>query len=400
MKIPFRGIGDPSGAWQLLVTNNTLNLALIIGVAVMGLLVFGADEIAGTYIVLPLMYVSGAATFLLPLALVFLLIRRTRKAGGLFLYLIASFWMMWLWLFTFLLLYQTAGKWFTLFAVAIALASSGLGLFAAFALFAVVNGQWTSLLIIIGSVALCRVVSNAGKSFMGLKPSQRLRRWIPAEYVATVDGELVEPPGYTPLPDENLQELSDRLKHLEDRQKNSSTMTIREAEEILDITRSALQDESDPYYHRASLLKGYDVFQIDKALKLRIANEFLCFADRDDGDQRFTEGLNTYSGIPFSIANLFVPDDQLARLEQLSPDSPDFFKTKLAISPSMLDSDGNFKDGRLASLETTDSFGNFCRSIGASDPNYWKKVYERIGLEYSATSPPGNEYFYVALPDD
>lgn len=136
MKIPFRGIGEPSGAWQLLVTNNTLNLALVIGVAVMGLLVFGADEIAGTYIVLPLMYVSGAATFLLPLALVLLLIRRTRKAGGLFLYLIASFWMIWLWLFTFLLLFQTAGKWFTLFAVAIALASSGLGLFAAFALFA------------------------------------------------------------------------------------------------------------------------------------------------------------------------------------------------------------------------------------------------------------------------
>ncbi len=222
---------------------------------------------------------------------------------------------------------------------------------------------------------------------MGLKPSQRLRRWIPAEYVATVDGELVEPPGYTPLSDENRQE-------------NSSTMTIREAEEILDITSSALQDESDPYYHRASLLKGYDVFQIDKTLKLRIANEFLYFADRDDGDEKFAEGLNTYSGIAFSIPTLFVPDDQLARLEQLSPDSPDLFKTKLAISPSMLDSDGNFKDSRLASLETTDSFGNFCRSIGASDPNYWKKVYERIGLEHMATSPPGNEYFYVALPDD
>jgi len=399
MKIPFRGLGDPSGAWQLLVTNNTLNLALIIGVAVMGLLVFGADEIAGTYIVLPLMYVSGAATFLLPLALVLLLIRRTRKAGGLFLYLIASFWMMWLWLFTFLLLYQTAGKWFTLFAVAIALASSGLGLFAAFALFAVVNGQWTSLLIIIGSVALCRVVSNAGKSFMGLKPSQRLRRWIPGEYVATVDGELVEPPGYTPLPEENLQDLSDRLKHLEDRQKNSSTMTIREAEEILDITSRALQDESDPYYHRASLLKGYDVFQIDKALKLRIANEFL-FWDRNDGQERFTEGLNSYSGLPLSIANLFVPDDQLAKLNALSPDSADFFKTKLSIMPRMLDSEGNFKDGRLASLETPDSFGNYCKSIGATHPNYWKKVYERIGLEYTSTSPKGNEFVYMGSASD
>jgi hypothetical protein len=198
----------------------------------------------------------------------------------------------------------------------------------------------------------------------------------------------------------NLQKLRDQLLRLEDRHKNSPTLTMSEAEEILDITSRALQDESDLHYHRVSLLQGYDVFQIDKALKLRIANEFLYFADRDDGFERFTEGLNTYSGIPFSIPNLFVPDDQLARLEKLSPDSPDFFKTKLAIMPSMLDSDGNFKDSRLASLETADSFGNFCRSIGARDPNYWKKVYQRIGLEHTSTSPQGNEYCYVALPDD
>ena len=102
----------------------------------------------------------------------------------------------------------------------------------------------------------------------------------------------------------NFQKLRDQLKRLEDRQKNSSTMTISEAEEILDITSRALQDQSDPYYHRVSLLKGYDVFQIDKALKLRIANEFLFFADRDDGQTKFTEGLNTYSGLPLSIATL------------------------------------------------------------------------------------------------
>jgi hypothetical protein len=43
--------------------------------------------------------------------------------------------------------------------------------------------------------------------------------------------------------------------------------------------------------------------------------------------------------------------------------------------------------GPLLSLperNTTNSFGNFCWSIGARDPNYWKKVYERIGLEPTA----------------
>jgi len=45
--------------------------------------------------------------------------------------------------------------------------------------------------------------------------------------------------------------MRDRLKRLEDRHKNSSTMTMSEAEQILDITSRALQDESDPHYHRS-----------------------------------------------------------------------------------------------------------------------------------------------------
>jgi hypothetical protein len=199
MKIPFRGVGDPSGEWRLLVTNNTLNLALLIGAVVMAMLVFGKDEVAANYVVLPVMYISGAGTLLLPLVLILLLIRGTRKAGGLMLYLIASFWLIWLWLFTFLSLYQHTGKWFTVAAVIVSLFSSGFGLFVAFVFASFLSGQWTALFVIVGGVVLARVASNAGKSFMGLKPSQRLRRWVPAEYVAVVDGEIPEPPGYTPL---------------------------------------------------------------------------------------------------------------------------------------------------------------------------------------------------------
>ncbi len=192
-----------------------------------------------------------------------------------------------------------------------------------------------------------------------------------------------------------LRKLRDRLNQLEDRQKSSSTMTMSQAEETLDIASRALQDESDTFYHRVSLLKGYDVFQIDKALKLRIANEFLFYADRNDGQERFAEALNTYSGLPLSIATLFVPDDHIAKLQAISPNSPEFFKTKLSIMPNTLDSEGNLKDGRLASLETPSSFGNYCESIGAKHPTYWKNVYGRIGLDYTSTSPKENEFVDV-----
>jgi hypothetical protein len=182
--------GFSAGNWQILLTNNTLNAALLIGVVYMALTFFGAEEAAGTYIALPVMYVSGASTFFLPIALILLLIRSTRKAGGVMLYLIASLWLIWLWLFAFTVLYQKVGKWVALLGVVLSLVSGGKGVFLLFGLIAAVNGMWSTLVVIVGAVVLCRVVSNAGKSFMGLKPSQSLRRWIMAEDVPLVDGYI------------------------------------------------------------------------------------------------------------------------------------------------------------------------------------------------------------------
>lgn len=191
--------GFSAGNWQILLTNNTLNAALLIGVVYMGLTFFGAQEAAGSYIALPVMYASGASTFFLPIALILLLIRSGRKAGGAMLYLISSSWLIWLWLFAFTFLYQKLGTWVALLGVALSLVSSGKGLFVVFALVALVNGMWSALLVILGAVVLCRVVSNAGKSFMGLRPSESLRRWILAEDVPFVDGYTDDPHTYQSL---------------------------------------------------------------------------------------------------------------------------------------------------------------------------------------------------------
>ena len=53
-----------------------------------------------------------------------------------------------------------------------------------------------------------------------------------------------------------------------------ATMTIAEAGRVYDIVSEALQDTSYPR-HAVSTLKGYDIIQIDIALKLTLANEFL-----------------------------------------------------------------------------------------------------------------------------
>ncbi len=134
--------------------------------------------------------------------MILLIVRGTRKVGGVLLYLIASLWLIGLWLFALLSLYQNTGKWFTLLGVIVSLFSSGFGLFAAFALACVMTKQWTALLTVVGGVVLARVASNAGKSFMGLKPSQKLRRWIPAEDVPRVDGGYNQPAFQDPDPTE------------------------------------------------------------------------------------------------------------------------------------------------------------------------------------------------------
>jgi hypothetical protein len=154
-------------------------------------------------------------------------------------------------------------------------------------------------------------------------------------------------------------------------------MTISEADHILDIVSVALQDTSD-LHHPISSLQGYDIFQICIALKLRIANEFLILADKDTFEEQFAEGLKLYGGIPWKIMMRLVPDKQANSISAKGVFNP--------IDPASM----SFQDKQLASVETESSFGDYCRFVGAKDTDYWRKIYDRIGLEYTAISPRGN----------
>jgi hypothetical protein len=170
-----------------------------------------------------------------------------------------------------------------------------------------------------------------------------------------------------------------------------STMTIIEAEQILNIACTALQEKSQHSLHPISSLKGYDAFQIAIALKLRIANEFLVLAGRPDCEKKISESINVYSGILYSIFILFVPDVELEELSKLPRGSHEYWKQRMNIAPSPFDDSKGFKDNRLAELETGSSFGDYCKLVGSEDQLYWQKIYTRIGLEYTSTSPRGND---------
>lgn len=145
-------------------------------------------------------------------------------------------------------------------------------------------------------------------------------------------------------------------------------MTVAEADAILEIVCTALQDTS----HRrrpVSALQGHDLHDIRVALKLRIANERLELAHRTDFEERFADGLRVYGSIPWQIMMSFVPDDQVDNIGAQGA-----FNSIDAATMT-------FKDARLAGAETESSFGEYCKSLAPYDPRYWEKVFARIGLD-------------------
>ena len=190
-------------------------------------------------------------------------------------------------------------------------------------------------------------------------------------------------------------------------------MTISEAEHVIDIAIKALERTSsnggnkrnhywDYYYKPISTLQGYDVFQIAIALKLRLANMFLFLSERNDFEEKFAEVIR-FCTPPFLGLRHFIPDDLMAKLEQLAElsktlprYSPEFLKRELPIMREVTAfTEWPLKDKKFLSLETSESFGDYCKSIGAKDPIYWQKIYTRIGLEYTSTSPNGNSPVYT-----
>lgn len=158
-----------------------------------------------------------------------------------------------------------------------------------------------------------------------------------------------------------------------------ATMTVSEAYYVVfDILATELANGADGHRHHAvSALKGYDIIQICTAFKLLVANEFLLYANRDVfeesvGEEKFTKSLEWYECGPLHVVGpTFVADEQV-----------DVVDAKPAIE---------FDDARFLSQETASSFAEYCRSVGADDPLYWQKVYSRLGVEYTANSPRGND---------
>lgn len=165
-------------------------------------------------------------------------------------------------------------------------------------------------------------------------------------------------------------------------------LTPEHGERILDIVSEALQREDYPYHPRSSL-KGYDAFQVDAALKLRIANDYLLLS-LVGREAELVARAEQWGSIPHHVLTQFVDDAELNKLNTLSEDSSEYGQLLVSLIPDAVDENG-FTDPRFASLELLDSFAKYCMYVGAKDPLYWQKVYTRIDLPYGKGCPRGNE---------
>jgi len=192
------------------------------------------------------------------------------------------------------------------------------------------------------------------------------------------------------------------------------TMTLSEAQHIIDVVASSLQQERRYHVLPMSLLQGYDLKRISVALKLRVAGMFLAFADGTINDEEYKSELENCDATVWSVAGSFVDDDEIIGMEadharavqQLEQIAAEQGRNSTAYRMKELDiriaEHKLFPSGQLirasdeelnpdfAELETATSFARLCESIGSDDPLYWQKVYSRMDLEYTSECPRGN----------
>jgi hypothetical protein len=102
--------------------------------------------------------------------------------------------------------------------------------------------------------------------------------------------------------------------------------------------------------------------QIDAALKLGIARMYLGFARKKFTEKVYFDYVNASNPTMLSLQGWF---------KMIDPSTMEMYPEWIGI-------------------ETGNSFADYCKFVGEGDLDYWRKIYERIGLEYNAQSPASN----------
>jgi len=179
---------------------------------------------------------------------------------------------------------------------------------------------------------------------------------------------------------------------------DSNTLTIRKAKFIFDVICDENLDKSSRKDHQIFAIGGYNEFQVSMALKLNIANEFLLLSqifEKDDTlEKAFSNALSNYEHLYLDTLEDFATIYEIDNLYKTNTESIEFKKILATIRRRQTGAwtkNGAFLNDDF--IESLTSFGNYCKSLGVKDPDYWQRIYNRLGLDYTTSCPNGNKPF-------
>ena len=157
-------------------------------------------------------------------------------------------------------------------------------------------------------------------------------------------------------------------------------MTIKNALDIVDVITPLMKNRSqeDRFYIGYSELKGYDIIDVDNALKLFNAHFYFRKESLDEKEiiKLFLNAKSDYA-LLLSLCESLVPDAILDELNKYEFGSHEY----IAKDFELVDRADNLEV--LKYRETIEFFLKHCVSIGKDNPEYWIHVYYRLGLVYN-----------------
>lgn len=178
-------------------------------------------------------------------------------------------------------------------------------------------------------------------------------------------------------------------------------MSYNTAEKVVDIYAGLLENlTSLPKYQRYgySSMQGFDIVDISNALKIIIAYDYFNLSKNDKvGTERVEKYVMTASSSMAGNDLYIYPDGIAKQLEQIdnSNEQEAFLEWCKLTQPNE-----DYPWIKMkANLETPDSFFRYCLHIGNNDPDYWEKVYERIGISWETNDPKDKIYIMVENKD-
>lgn len=161
---------------------------------------------------------------------------------------------------------------------------------------------------------------------------------------------------------------------------SKKSMSISTANEIVNIYADCLgtlQYLTPPEKLGYSCLQGYDIYDLDHALKLCTAYRVFQHNLDDDENLNVMKRLaNEDDSALLSFFFHFYPDEVVEKLKMVDKNDKYFMVEAIRIQK---DSQEPLKS-EFQKRETSNSFLSFCLFQKSLQTDYWKEIYSRIGI--------------------